>query len=145
MNKIRQNTKRKKKLQSITAERSASVSSGQPILIILYFVPVLRIEGLIDFIEEIKGSGIAFLDGENEGESDEGFLTARKLIHLPHFRLLTGEGNLQNHSDTTKHTFESSSHLWLLRHGPYARLAKRIIATGLQSKCIYPYQSHKFK
>ena len=42
----------------------------------LFFVPVLRIEGLIDFIEEIKGSGIAFLDGENEGESDEGLLTA---------------------------------------------------------------------
>ena len=38
-----------------------------------------RVEGLVDFVEEVEGGRVAALDGEDEGESDKGLLPSREL------------------------------------------------------------------
>ncbi len=42
---------------------------------------VLRIEGRVDFIEEVERCGVAALDGENERQSHECLLAAAQLLH----------------------------------------------------------------
>jgi len=58
-------------------------------------LPMCRVEGLIDFIEEIKRRGVAFLNGEDEGESDQRLLTPAQLLHLLRLRGFTRKRNLE--------------------------------------------------
>mmetsp|Transcript_18849 Transcript_18849/g.54557 ORF Transcript_18849/g.54557 Transcript_18849/m.54557 type:complete len:505 (-) Transcript_18849:2418-3932(-) len=57
---------------------------------------VRGIEGLIELVKQVEGGRVASLDGEDEGECDEGLLTAGELGHEV-VLLLLGEADL--HSD----------------------------------------------
>ena len=46
---------------------------------------------LINFIEEVEGGGIAFLDGENQSQCYERFLSSTELVHVFHFGILAAE------------------------------------------------------
>ena len=43
---------------------------------------IVGIQESVDFVEEIKRTGIAFLHGENKCECDNRLLTSRQLLHL---------------------------------------------------------------
>ncbi|KAF3844148.1 hypothetical protein F7725_016196 [Dissostichus mawsoni] len=58
-------------------------------------LPVLGVEGLVDLIEQVEGSGVAFLDGKDQGQSHQRLLTSRQLLHLSHLTLLPCERHLQ--------------------------------------------------
>mmetsp|Transcript_12782 Transcript_12782/g.54148 ORF Transcript_12782/g.54148 Transcript_12782/m.54148 type:complete len:267 (+) Transcript_12782:69-869(+) len=53
---------------------------------------VLRIQSRVDLVKEVKGHGVATLDGEDEGDGDDGLLAAGELLHL--HRLALPEGHL---------------------------------------------------
>ena len=44
----------------------------------------LGVQGGVHLVEEIEGSGITSLDGEDEGEGHDGLLTTRELLHVLH-------------------------------------------------------------
>ena len=44
----------------------------------------LRVQGGVHLVEEIEGSRVTSLDGEDEGESHHGLLTSRELVHVLH-------------------------------------------------------------
>lgn len=58
-------------------------------------LPVLSIQGLVDFIKQVEGRRVALLNGKDEGESHQGFLSSWQLLHLSHLTLLPREGHLQ--------------------------------------------------
>ena len=58
-------------------------------------LPVLRIQSLVDLIKEVEWCRIALLDGEDEGQCDEGLLTAGQLLHISHLSPDAGEWHLQ--------------------------------------------------
>mmetsp|Transcript_4217 Transcript_4217/g.17377 ORF Transcript_4217/g.17377 Transcript_4217/m.17377 type:complete len:269 (-) Transcript_4217:340-1146(-) len=43
---------------------------------------VLRIQSRVDLVKEVKGHRVAPLDGEDEGDGDDGLLAAGELLHL---------------------------------------------------------------
>lgn len=74
---------------------------------------VLCVQGLVDLIEQVERCRVALLDGENESERHERFLTSRQLLHLSHLSLLTRERYLRQEQDlmrtgaTGKHRYSS--------------------------------------
>ena len=54
---------------------------------------VLRIEIGIDFVKEVKGRGVALLNGKDEGECAEGFLASGELANLLLLVVLGVEGD----------------------------------------------------
>ena len=59
-------------------------------------LPVLRIQRLIDLVEQIERRRIALLDREDERQRHEGFLSAAQLLHVPHLSTVTTERHLRN-------------------------------------------------
>jgi len=45
---------------------------------------VLRVERLVNLVEEIERRRVALLNGEDECECDEGLLSTGQLLHVPH-------------------------------------------------------------
>ncbi len=56
---------------------------------------VLSIQSLIDLVKQVERCRITLLDGEDQSESHEGFLSSAQLLHVSHFRLVSAERNLQ--------------------------------------------------
>lgn len=59
-----------------------------------YCFPVIRVQGLINLIEQVKGGRVTLLDGKNQGQGHQRFLSPGQLLHVPHLRLVSGEGYL---------------------------------------------------
>ena len=80
-----------------TNELTASISllaamPTQPLQHLRNSSTVLGIEIGIDFVKEVKGSGIAFLDGEDESEGAERFLATGQLADFLLLVVLAIEG-----------------------------------------------------
>jgi hypothetical protein len=88
---------------------------------------MLRVERLVDFIEEIERSWIAFLDGEDQSEGDEGLLTAAELIHFPHLRVAAREGD--SDADTGEVVGSGNLVAFVLTGGVFRRSENQVTGT----------------
>lgn len=55
---------------------------------------MLRVQRLIDFVEQIERGRIALLDREDQSERDQGLLSSGQLVHFAHFGVGVGERDL---------------------------------------------------
>lgn len=77
---------------------------------------MLGVQGLVDFIKQVKGSRVTLLDGEYQSQSNQRLLTSGQLLHLPHLPLLPGEGHLQRGSAALVKIHSKHTHM----DGPWA-------------------------
>lgn len=57
-------------------------------------LPVLGIESLVDFVEQVKRGRVALLNGEYQGQGDQRLLTSAQLLHVLHLCIGSSEGHL---------------------------------------------------
>jgi len=62
-------------------------------------LPVLGIKCLVDLVKQVERRRVALLNGKDESQRDERFLSTRQLLHVPHLGFVTSERHLHQHSD----------------------------------------------
>ena len=66
---------------------------GQLVNHVGHALSVLRVERLVDLVEQVEGRRIAALDGEYERERDKRLLATAQLLNVLHLVALAGEGD----------------------------------------------------
>ena len=60
-----------------------------------YSLSVLGIKGLVNLVKQVEGGRVTLLNGKDEGQSHQRFLSPGQLLHVAHLCFVACEGHLE--------------------------------------------------